>query len=72
MVVDGPAAVERRCQALRPVPDRRPTNTVRSPASAWAWSAASANPSADRMSDQSTTVVIPASAAPSRPIRVAA
>ena len=48
------------------------TNTVRSPASACARSAASDEAVVGSDVDQSTTVVIPASVAPSKPISVAA
>ena len=48
------------------------TRTVRSPESAWARRAASAEPSGAPVRVRSTTVVMPASAAPSSPISVAA
>ena len=70
IVVDGPARSRRR--TARPVvAGAASTNTVRTPASACAWSAASAR-SSGPAEDQSTTVVMPASAAPSSPIRVEA
>jgi len=82
ILVEGPAASRRRANSRRVVGSTASslllwcraagTKTVRSPESEWAWSAATAKSSSDRRCDQSTTVLIPASAAPSKPIRVAA
>ena len=68
----GPRAASSRPRRRVPRATGTWTNTDRSPASACAWSAASARASSARRCDQSTMVVIPASVAPSKPIKVAA